>query len=188
MIIVFIGTGIGSALFFEGKLYRGSSFYAGEIGHIKLEQNGSFSAKSKKNTLDLLASRTAIVKAIRKDLKKGKKSILQEYKTSETILKSKTLAHAVQMKDPVAVKHISKASVIIGTTLGSITTLLNLDTIVLGGGVLEAMHGFMIPIIRESFNKSVIPDSGKIVRIFSTKLGDDAALYGGISLAEEFLN
>lgn len=187
MIVVFVGTGIGSALFFEGKIYRGSTFYAGEIGHILIEQNGSLSAKSKKKTLELLASRTAIVKSIKKDLKKGKKSILYEFKSPNKILKSKSLANAVKQNDPIAVKHVKKASVILGATLGSVTTLLNLDTIVLGGGVIEAMHSFMVPEIRSAFKNVVIPDSGKHVKILSTKLGDDAALYGGVALAEEFL-
>ncbi len=47
MLVVFVGTGIGGALFFNGKMYRGSSFYAGEIGHIKVNKNGSFSAAPK---------------------------------------------------------------------------------------------------------------------------------------------
>ena len=46
MLVVFVGTGIGSALFFNGKLYRGSSFYAGEIGHMKVNESGALSNDS----------------------------------------------------------------------------------------------------------------------------------------------
>jgi len=49
------------------------------------------------------------------------------------------------------------------------------------------MHEFMVPIISKAFNESVLEAPGKCVKIFETKLGDDAALYGGIALAEEFL-
>ena len=44
-----------------------------------------------------------------------------------------------------------------------------------------------MPIISKAFNESVLEAPGKCVKIFETKLGDDAALYGGIALAEEFL-
>lgn len=183
MIVVFVGTGIGGALFFDGKIYRGSTFYAGEIGHMLVDAKGAFSISPIHSTFELTASRTAIVREVKKNLKRGKKSTVKEKKS----LKSKALADALAKKDPVVVKQITKASKTIGTVLGSITTLLNIDTIVLGGGVIEAMHEFMIPIITKTFNESVLEAPGKCVKIFETKLGDDAALYGGIALAEEFL-
>lgn len=187
MLVVFIGTGIGGALFFDGKLYRGSSFYAGEIGHMIVEPKGEFSTFSNRTTFELTASRTAIVRDIKRGLSKGKKSILKEYKSPKKQLKSKAIAEAVKLEDPLAVKCVGKAATTIGTVLGSITTLLNIDTIVLGGGVIEAMHEFMVPKIEKAFNESVLKEPGKYVKIFETKLGDDAALYGGVALTEEFL-
>lgn len=188
MLIVFVGTGIGSALFFDGKLYRGSTFYAGEIGHMIVNSKGAFSSKKSANTFELSASRLAIIKAIKKEIKKGKKSILKEFLSSNKTIKSKTLAHAVEQNDALAVKYVSKACVTIGTVLGSLTTFLNFDTIVLGGGVIEAMHKFMLPKIKETFLEAVLPECGKNVKIIVTKLGDDAALFGGVALAEEFFN
>ncbi len=187
MLVVFVGTGIGGAFFFDGKLYRGSSFFAGEIGHIIVEPKGEFSTFSNRTTFEMTASRTAIVREIKRGLNKGKKSILKEYKSPKKQLKSRALADALKNEDPLAVKCVGKAAVTIGTVLGSITTLLNIDTIVLGGGVIEAMHEFMIPKIEKAFKETVLADAGKIVKIFETKLGDDAALYGGVALAEEFL-
>jgi len=187
ILVVFIGTGIGGALFFDGKLYRGSSFFAGEIGHMLVEPKGELAASSKRHTFELTASRTAIVRNIRRGLKKGRKSILKEFQSPTTLLKSKTISEAVLKEDPLAIKYVGKAAKAIGTVLGSITTLLNVDTIVLGGGVIEAMHGFMIPKIKTAFKEAVLEEPGKNVNIFATKLGDNAALYGGIALAEEFL-
>ena len=188
MLVVFVGTGIGGAFFFDGKLYRGSSFFAGEIGHIIVEPKGEFSTFSNRTTFEMTASRTAIVREIKRGLNKGKKSILKEYKSPKKQLKSRSLSDALKKEDPLAVKCVGKAAGTIGTVLGSITTLLNIDTIVLGGGVIEAMHEFMIPKIEKAFKETVLADAGKIVKIFETKLGDDAALYGGVALAEEFLN
>jgi glucokinase len=187
MLVVFIGTGIGGALFFDGKIYRGSTFYAGEIGHMLVEPKGGFLTESGHSTFELIASRTAIVREIKKGLKKGKNSILKKYASSQKSIKSKALADALIKKDPLTIKQITKASNTIGTVLGSVTTLLNIDTIVLGGGVIEAMHDFMVPIIKEAFSKSVLSAPGKCVQIYETKLGDDAALYGGVALAEEFI-
>ena len=154
---------------------------------MKVNSDGTFSPKSGTSTFEKVASRTAVVKAINKEIKNGKKSELTKIVSSKKKIKSKSLALAVSKKDEVVVRHLTDACKTIGTVLGSLTTLLNVDTIVLGGGVIEAIEDFMVPKIKESFSKAVLPEPGKEVKIVATKLGDDAPLYGGIALAEEFI-
>ena len=187
MLVVFVGTGIGGALIFDGKLYRGSSYFAGEIGHMLISPKGLINAGKKNLSFEGAASRPAIVRAIRKDIRNNKKSILKNHVLFRKPLKSKALLNALRKKDKVVTRHLDSASTIIGMVLGSITTLLNIDTIVLGGGVIEAMHVFMLPKIKAAFKKAALKEPGKIVKIVATKLGDDAPLYGGAALADEFL-
>lgn len=187
MLVVFIGTGIGAGFIFDDKLFRGADYAAGEIGHIKVEKNGPLCGCGNHGCFEAVASRTAIDREIKKELKRGKRSILKEYAFSDKQIKSKALADAVKKGDRLAIKHLTKACKIIGTVLADITNLLNLDLIILGGGVIDALDKFMLPIIKESFAENALPSSSKRLKILPTKLGDDAALYGGIRLAEEFL-
>lgn len=187
MLVVFVGTGIGAALFFNGNIYRGSSFFAGEIGHMLVNSKGKLGTKSK-YTFETTASRTAVVNTIISEIKKGKSSTLTSIVKDGKRIKSKMLKSAVESNDKLVVKRLSKSANVIGSVLGSITTLLNLDTIILGGGVIEAMNDFMMPKIEKSFKKSVLTEPGKIVKIDYTKLGDDAPLYGGLALAQELLD
>lgn len=186
MLVVFIGTGIGGALFFNGNLYRGSSFYAGEIGHMKVNPSGSFNSDNKSFTFENIASRTAIVNSIIKRSEKEETS-LKKIIDKEEKVRSKSLYKAIQKKDKVVIEEMKKACNTIGTVLGSLTTLLNVDTIVLGGGLVEANENFMIENVKKSFNDSVLESAGKIINIKATKLGDDAPLYGGLALVDEFL-
>lgn len=186
MLVVFIGTGIGGALIFDGKMYRGSSFYAGEIGHMKVNSKGELSTLKNSKVFEALASRTAIVEAINNKLVQGKESNILQFMKGKKI-KSSALAKSVNTKDKLVTKEVKKATKIIGSVLGSITTLLNIDTIVLGGGVVEAMDSFIVNEVKKYFKKTVLKEPGKYVQIIPTKLGDDAPLYGGIALAEEFL-
>lgn len=187
ILVVFVGTGIGGALIFDGKIYRGSNFTAGEIGHRIVEKNGPKCGCGNCGCLEAVASRTAIARNILHDIKSGKKSIIAKHINSDQKIKSKTIASAVKAKDKIAVKHVSNASQTIGRVIADITNLLDFDTIVFGGGLIEALHHFMIPIIKSSFKENVLKDSAMGMKIISTKLGDDAPLYGGIPLAEEFL-
>jgi len=186
VLVVCPGTGIGGALIFDGRLYRGSSFYAGEIGHMLVDEKGKLSGGLKSKSFEQLASRTAIVQHINMDMKKGKKSNILEFTKGKKI-KSSALSKAVASGDKLVIKHVTRSCKIIGGLLGSLTTLLNVDTIVLGGGVIEAMGDFMLPEIKKAFDKAVLPEIGKSVKIVNTTLGDDAPIYGGLALAEEFL-
>lgn len=187
MLVIFVGTGIGGALIFNGNIYRGSNFFAGEIGHVKVSNKGEFSSRKKSKVFEELASRTAIVNSIKGKIENGKVSNILEFAKKGKI-KSGALAKSYASNDKIVVKEINTAFGIIGSVLGSITTLLNIDTIVLGGGVVEAMGESVLPIVKKNFSQSVLNVIGKDVKIVTTSLGDDAPLYGGIALVEEFIN
>lgn len=187
ILVVFVGTGIGGALIFDGKIYRGSNFTAGEIGHRVVEANGPKCGCGNRGCLEAVASRTAIARNILRDIKSGKKSKITKLLKSDQKLKSKTIAAGVKAKDKIVIKHVENACQTIGRVIADITNLLDFDTIVFGGGLIEALDKFMIPIIKSSFKENVLKDSAKGMKIIATKLGDDAPLYGGIPLAEEFL-
>lgn len=186
ILVVFVGTGIGGAFIFNGKIFRGSSNFAGEIGHMTMVEDGPLCGCGKKGCFEAVASRLAIVRDIKKDLKTAKKSILKEYVQNKKPIKSKAIAAGVKQKDPVVLKHVDNSCNYIGMNIANITNLLNIDLVVLGGGVIEALEKYMVPKIKDSFKKHVLKDASKAVSIFATKLGDDAALYGGVALAEEF--
>ncbi|HEY7751609.1 MAG TPA: ROK family protein, partial [Ignavibacteriaceae bacterium] len=187
MLAVFVGTGIGGGLIIDGKLYRGSNYVAGEIGHMLVDVNGPKCGCGRNGCFEAIASRTAIVNKIIGDIKSGKQSVLSSLVKSGERIKSGSLASAVQSGDKVVIKRISEGCVVIGGVLASITNLLNLDMIVLGGGMIEAAGNFMLPEIKSAFKSHVLNDSAKDLKILASKLADDAAVYGGIALAEEFL-
>jgi glucokinase len=187
MLAVFVGTGIGGGLIIDGKLYRGSNYVAGEIGHMLVEKNGPKCGCGRKGCFEAIASRTAIVNKIVKDIKSGRRSKLSKVVKSGGRIRSKSLSSAVKSGDKVVRRRIKEGCDVIGRTLASIANLLNLDMIVLGGGVIEALDFYMLPLIKKSFSEHVLNDSAKGLKIVASLLADDAAVYGGIALAEEFL-
>ncbi len=188
MLAVFVGTGIGGGVIINGKIYRGFNFVAGEIGHMLVQKNGPKCGCGKKGCFEALASRTAIVNHIISDVKKlKKKSVLSDLIKSNQRIKSGALKNAIDKKDKVVTQRITEACEVIGDVLGSVCNLMNFDMIVLGGGVIEALGDFMMPIIKLEFNNHVFDAAAKGVKIVPSKLGDDAAIYGGLALAEEFL-
>jgi glucokinase len=187
MLMMFIGTGIGGALIFDGKIYRGTNFMAGEIGHMIVHENGPVCGCGKKGCFEAFASRTAIVRNILADKRTKKKSIIGKLVPSGEKIRSKALAEAVRKKDKVVLEHLKNACDIIGVVSANLSNALNVDEIVYGGGLIEALGEAMLPMIKASYYKHVLKDAAVGTKLVESKLGDDAAIYGGIALAEEFL-
>ncbi len=187
ILVMFIGTGIGGALIINGNLYRGSNYIAGEIGHTIIDKKGPLCGCGKHGCFEAIASRTAIVRNILSDKRTKKKSIILQLIPKGEKIKSRTLAEAVRRKDKIVLEHLRNACEVIGLVSANVSNLLNIDTIVYGGGLVEAIGDEMLPLIKKSYYNFVLDDAAKGTKLLKSKLGDDAALYGGIVLAEEFL-
>ncbi|MGD8305801.1 MAG: ROK family protein [Ignavibacteria bacterium] len=187
LLAVFIGTGIGGGLIIDGKIHRGSGFSAAEIGHFIVNTEGRICTCGRRGCFETIASRTAIVRQIIKDVESGKESIFKRKVSSGEKIKSKAIANAIMKNDKITVKRVTAACDVIGQVLANVSDLINMDTIVLGGGMVEAMGDFLLPKIENAYNNYVFKSCGVGVKILISELGDDAAIWGGISLAEEFL-
>jgi len=151
----------------------------------------------------------AIVRNILSDKRTKKKSKIGKLVPSGEKIKSKALAEAVRKKDKIVLEHLKNACDVIGVVSANVSNLLNVDMIVYGGGLMdvsanvsnllnvdmivyggglmEALGDAMLPMIKTSYYKNVLSDAAKGTKLVKSKLGDDAAIYGGIALAEEFL-
>lgn len=187
ILVVSVGTGIGGGVIINNRIYRGSNFVAGEIGHIPVLKNGPVCGCGRKGCFEAVASRTAIVKKIITDIKNGRRSMLKDFVRAGKKIKSGTLKTAVEKKDKVVLKRLTEAGETIGVVLSGLANLMNFDMIVLAGGLIEALDKFMMPVIKKSFNDHVLKDSAKGLKILPSKLADDAAIFGGIALVEEHL-
>ena len=85
-------------------------------------------------------------------------------------------------------RYVAEACDVIGSMLASLTNFVNFDMIVVGGGMVEQLKDFMLPKIEIAFNDHVLNAAAKDLNIVTSELGGNAAIWGGISLAEEFLD
>jgi glucokinase len=191
---IFIGTGIGGGIILEGKIYGGFQHTAGEVGHMTLDASSSKKeATGLKGTLEALASRLAINRDIRNEIRDGHKSILAKpgsgwrSKNDLSWIKSKPLARAIKRHDRVATMIMDRACEYIGIATANIIHVLNPEIIVLGGGVFEALGPFMLPRIRKSAKAHTFPPCFKSVRIVGHMLGDNAGVIGAAVYARQRL-
>jgi glucokinase len=183
---MFVGTGIGGGIVIHGKLHHGFSKNAGEVGHMVVRAGGPRCNCGARGCLETLASRTGIVRQLRKEVKDGRKTSLTKHhgKRLEDV-SSGALKQAYQQEDELVQKTIKRAAKYIGIGIGSLVNVLGPEVVVLGGGVIEALGDEMLPIIGKSAARVAFEYSMQGVRIVRAELGDDAGVIGAAIIASE---
>ena len=186
---IFVGTGIGGGIILDGRLFRGASDTAGEVGHIIVKSDGPRCGCGNLGCLEAVASRTAITRQLRKAiLKHGKTSVLLKLNGGNLgLIRSSTLAKAVRRGDKLTAKVMRRAQKYLGIGVASIINFLNPEMIVLGGGLIEAMGDGFLDGIRSTTAKHVLPSTMDGVQIVGAELGDNAGVIGGAVLARQML-
>lgn len=176
LICITVGTGIGSGLIVNGKLVRGASNAAGEIGHIKLDMTGGpLCGCGDRGCLEAFASGPSIVAMAEEYIKGGKSTKYRELANPD--ITPYVVSVAAQQGDAVARRIFTIIGEYIGVGLASVVNLLNPEKIIIGGGVAAAGDILMNP-IKETLVKRAMPISGSAVEVVPAQLGNTAGVIG----------
>lgn len=180
MLAVWVGTGIGGGLILNGELYYGHFETAGEIGHMLALPYNSPGERSVEHN----CSRTTVVNRIIKLIKAGRKSVVSELCEGDLDkVKSKTVAKAYELKDPVTMEVVDHSAELLGISIAGVVTLLSLERVVLGGGLTEAMGETWVDLVQRAVKLYAFPDRCKQVKVVGSVLEDNAGVIGAAMLA-----
>jgi len=184
-VCITIGTGIGSGLVINGKLVRGASNAAGEIGHIKLKaKDGAICGCGDTGCLEAYASGPAIVAMAQDYIKGGKSTKFRELAGVDGEITPYLVAKATEANDPVAKRIFEIIGEYIGIGLTSVVNLLNPEKIIVGGGVAECGELILDPIRRTIKNRAMVI-AGEAVEVVPALLGNSAGVIGASMLIDE---
>ena len=179
LLYVTVSTGIGGGWVLAGKIYGGADGMAGEIGHIVVRPGGAECVCGKLGCLEVEACGTAIARKMRERLV----AVGQPLHAAEPIT-GESVSRAAQQGDPLAQKVMDDAACLLGLGLGGAINLMNPQRIVLGGGVTKSGERWWRS-VRETARAQALPQMR--VDIVPAMLGDDAPLWGAITLGEAWL-
>lgn len=165
LVVITIGTGLGSGLILKQKLWSGVGGFAAEFGHITVDPEGF-------------------------ECPCGNRGCLEQYVSAGALsrfgggLSPETLALQARAGDPEACAAFSLLGYWLGTALASLVNTLNIQGVVIGGGVAASYDLFetsiYITMRQRSFSRIF-----EQVTLCRATLGDDAGLLGGALLASE---
>lgn len=184
MVGIFLGTGIGAGLIFDGKIFSGFNRTAGEIGHMVIAVGGPKCACGNRGCFEAFASRTAIYKQLRTAVKEGEKTVLTEILGNDLAdLRSGDLRKAIQRGDKLVDRVIEDAAEYTGIAVANVINLLNPEVVVLGGGIIDQLEDQMMAVIIETAKDNAMNGTAKGIEIVASRLGDNAGITGGAVLA-----
>jgi glucokinase len=133
---VFWGTGVGGGIILNGQPWRGRGA-AGEIGHTVVKQGGAHCPCGRRGCLEAYAGRGAMEARARREVDKGAKTDLFKLmkQRGRARLTSSIWGNALQQQDPLAVELIDRAVGALGTGIASAVNLLDVEAVVIGGGL-----------------------------------------------------
>jgi glucokinase len=183
MFYITIGQGIGGAIILDGKLWTGSSGFAGEVGHITIDTDGAECMCGNTGCLETVASEPNIVRRANERLNRDSTSSLSRLAMNKDFT-ADDMANEAMEGDDFAAMMIERTGKYIGTGVASVINLLNIERIVLGGGVMKAGDLILNPIIQEAKRRAFQPCFEE-TQIIAASLGEDAATIGAAMLARD---
>jgi glucokinase len=172
MAYITLGTGLGCGLILSGSMFRGISGYAGELGHTVVEPEGRQCACGSVGCLETRVSATGIVQSARDANFAGRNF------TAEDVY------NAAIEGDKIAIAVFREAGRYLGIACTNLINLLNLQAIVVGGGVMAAGDWFL-NVAREEVTRRAFASSARDCAIVQSQLWPDAGLIGAAMLARD---
>jgi glucokinase-like ROK family protein len=177
-----IGAGIGCAIVQKNRLYKGSSNFAGEIGHTIVVPEGELCSCGNRGCLETVASGWALVKQAKCHISKGEKTLLLEScKGNLEAIDADMVFQAAHNGDKLATNLLNNASKYLGISIANLINLLNPELVILSGHF-STVEDFSLLSLKEKIRQYAIPESFEKIKIETSPLGDDAAVLGATTL------
>lgn len=176
-----LGTGVGSGVVVNGKVWSGAHGAGSEFGHTILVADGVPCTCGNKGCVERYCSATAIIRMGREACAEHPESAIMTAAGSLENINAKHIIDAAKAGDPVGVKVFGDYVHYLGLAISGIMNMWDPDIIVLGGGVANA-GDFLLDAVRAEAKKYVLYKDVEYAPIVRAKLGTEAGIIGAAML------
>jgi glucokinase len=183
-VLVALGTGIGSALLLDGKVYRGARGLGAEIGHMVIDLHGPDCQGNcpGRGCLEVMASGSTIGREGRAAAAAAPSSLLGQRLAAGKEITGGIVTELAHAGDPAAVGVMTQIGRRLGYGLVGVVNVFNPELIVIGGGAIAAGELLLGP-AREVVAERALPPMSEMVSIVPTEYGGESGMLGAALLA-----
>jgi glucokinase len=178
MVYITVSTGIGGGAILDGRVYRGSTSNALEVGHMTIVPDGPRCNCGNNGCIEALASGTAIARQAREAIAAGLETTL----SGLDVVTSYEVYKEAQAGDKVSKDILDKSFNYLGIAVANIITSFDPEMFVIGGGVSQ-MGDVLFDKVQQVVNKRCFKSMSENCKIVPAGLGTDAGVMGAVALA-----
>jgi glucokinase len=187
VVLVFVGSGVGSGLILAGRLHDGAQGVAGEFGHVKVRPIRPETAVRRcgcgqLGCLEAYTSGVNVAARVREEIAAGARTSIHARVGGDLSRVNASLVDdAYRAGDAYARSVWAEVGELLGTEIANLVTILNPSRLILGGGVLLGSPA-LGELVRRFFDEKVSLSATKGLTIERAWLGDDAGVIGAAVL------
>jgi glucokinase-like ROK family protein len=184
LLFVSSGVGLGGGIIINGRLVDGALGFAGEVGHMTVQQDAAALPCNCGNfgCWETVAGRQALFDRIETYVAQGRVSWINEVTSGNmSRLSIPLVVEAARRKDAVALDALQETGEWLGIGIASLINVFNPQRVIFGGALITA-HEFLMPVIRQTVNERTWPWMRQNVDIVIAEHGEDAAVMGGVAI------
>jgi glucokinase len=182
IVLLTLGTGIGSGIISRGRLVRGATGAGAELGHMVIDPDGPPCGCGLRGCFEQFASGQAIERMARAALLDDPASTILSFATSPATVTARDVARAAREYDETARMILRTAGRYLGIGMSNVVNLFDPDAIVLSGSVVKAGEAYLGP-ARDMLVEMTALQRRRPMRIDAAMLEEDAGIVGAAALA-----
>ena len=172
-----IGTGLGGAIIFDGRLFKGGLGRGTELGHMLISRGiGRLCGCGLRGCAETLCSATALAELAQRACNERRGMIYSQHAAGEKA-DAKLLLDCAAMGDEYALVLLDEYTDALSDAAASFVNILDPEVIAIGGGVSAAGELLLAPLRRKTAEKCFFGSCGSIVR---AEAGNDAGMIGAV--------
>ena len=180
-----VGTGVGCGIVVGGLVHRGGSGSAGDIGHIRVDDDGPVCACGNVGCLEASFSGAALARDATSAANAGRSPELAERLARAGVLTAADVAGAAATGDAVAVEMVRAGGRRLGQLLAGLVSFFNPGVVVIGGEVAAGLGHPLLAEVRSVVYKRSLPLATGNLPIVLSEMGRDAGVVGATRLVSD---
>jgi glucokinase len=175
-----LGTGIGGAMFKNGKIDRGATSSAGEFGHFSIKYDGIPCNCGNRGCFEQYGSVTALINLFIQRINNGAStSVTDNIRGDLTNITGELIFEAHKNGDRLATEIIEEYLAYLSIGIVNLVHILNPSAVVIGGGITRIGDPLIRP-LRDSIVQRAMPNFIQKLTVVEARLGDQAGLFGAV--------
>jgi glucokinase-like ROK family protein len=176
------GIGLGAGIVLDGKLFRGSKGYAGEVGHMTVVSDGELCGCGKRGCWETQVGPRAVLGRVRATLESGTPSVLC-YLVEDDLehISFESVVQAANQGDSVALRALQEVGEQLGIGVANLVNVFNPEMIVLGGA-LSLASPFILPVVEQIVEVNALTPNIENISIVASAHHADATVMGATAL------